>query len=301
MGSSFILRRNFNFFPLAIKQALLYFTGVKLSVVITLILLINIDAKAQSVSTIMGAHAGGMGNISSFPQTEWSIFNNVAGLSQSDGYAGFSYELRPSLPSANRLTALATFPVSFGVLGGGVFRFGDGVYNEQLISIGFGSSIGITSLGVRASYIQYRAEGFGSQGAVGIDFGGITKLSKQIFIGAWIQNLNQPKLDFAGSEKAPVRLYLTVGFLPIEKFTIATELEKDILYPVVWKTGMEYIIHKKIYARAGFNLNPNSFSCGIGFKGWKLKVDYALQSFSRFNASHQATASIKIYSGKNKK
>ena len=259
-------------------------------------------SNGQSISKLLGAKASGMGYAVTTTHDEWSVFNNIAGIaSTKEFYSGASYEVRPASVSGNRLGALACAPLSFGVLGLGVFRFGDDLYNEQIISLGFANKIGNTSLGARASYIQYRAEGYGSHGIIGFDFGGITKLTNQLYIGAWIQNLNQPKLNFNNKEKAPIKLFVAIGFMPSEKFTIVTELEKDILYPVLWKTGMEYIIHKKIFARVGFNINPNAFFAGIGFQGWRIKIDYSLQSFTQLAATHQASASYRISKIKPKK
>ena len=253
------------------------------------------SAGAQSVEPILGAQSSGMGNISSISGSAWSVFNNPAGLAKvEDLLIASTCEIKPALPAANRLGALITTPFQFGVLGGGFFRFGDDLYNEQMIRFAYSNKIGNTSLGIRASYIQYHAEGYGTHGVIGIDFGGITKLTDQLFIGAWIQNLNQPKLDFKNEERTPIKLYATLGWSPSEKLIIATELEKDVQYDVLWKTGFQYSIHKKIIVRSGYNLNPNSFFAGLGFNGYKIKVDYSLQSFTRLSAAHQASASYRI-------
>jgi hypothetical protein len=254
------------------------------------------NLNGQSVSKLIGAKPAGLGYATATLQNEWAIFNNIAGLATiEESYFAATYEVRPSLTAGNRFGALASMPFSFGKIGLGAFRFGDDIYSEQLVSLGFANQIGNTSVGARISYIQYNAEGFGTHGTVGFDFGGITRITRQLYIGAWIQNLNQPKLRFNNEEKVPVKLYAALGFSPSEKFTVVTELEKDILYPVIWKSGMEYTIHKKFFVRAGFNLNPNAFFAGLGFQSWRIKIDYALQSFTQFNATHQASASYRIY------
>ena len=182
-------------------------------------------------------------------------------------------------------------PLSFGTIAGGVFRFGDAVYNEQLVSLAFANSIGNTSLGAKVSYIQYRAEGYGTHYAIGVNVGGITQITSKLLIGAWIQNINQPKLSFDNSEKAPVKLIASAGFKPSDKLMIVTEIEKDIIYQPVWKTGIEQTIHKKFLARLGFNLNPQAFFFGVGFYNQKIKIDYSLQSLNRLGAAHQASFS----------
>ena len=257
------------------------------------------DGSSQSVSTLLGARAAGMGYASATLQDEWSIFNNISGIAElKETQASAAYEVRPSLTAANRLGALAIIPIAPGTLGISVFRFGDDIYSEQIASVGFANRIGNTSLGGRISYIQYRADGFGTKSTVGIDLGGITKLADQLFIGAWIQNVNRPKLKFNNEEKAPIKLFASLAFKPSEKFFVCTELEKDVLYPVIWKTGMEYSILKKFFARIGVNVNPNAMFAGVGFKSWRIKIDYALQGFTQFSSTHQASATYSFTGNK---
>ena len=256
--------------------------------------LISSFCAAQSTSTLLGARAAGMGYASSTLRDEWSFFGNAAGLSSEKNYtAATTYEAR-ALPGGNRMGLVGVMPLKFGVGAVGIFRFGDDVYSEQSVQAAFAHQIGKTSLGVRVNYMQYRTIGFGTHGFLGIHLGGITQLTKQISIGAWIQNINMPKLKFHEKETAPVKLLASVGFKPIDKFILAAEVEKDILYEPLWKVGMEYQIHKKVFVRSGFNLNPGVAFFGIGFQSWRVKIDYALQSFSAIGPTHQASASYRI-------
>lgn len=250
---------------------------------------------AQSASTLLGSRAAGMGYASATLQDEWSFFNNVAGLAGiKNTNVASAFDVRVSMPGSNRMGALVTQPFSFGTGAVGVFRFGDDVYSEQFISAGFANKIGKTSLGIRVGYLQYRAVGFGTRGALSINVGGITELTSKLSIGAWIQNINQPKINFSDAEKAPVKLLAALSFKPVDRFLLSTEIEKDVLYQPLWKTGMEYWIHKKIAARMGFNINPGSAFFGIGFQSWRIKVDYALQSFTLLGPSHQASVTYRV-------
>jgi hypothetical protein len=261
---------------------------------IWLVALIPYVSSAQSTSTLLSARAAGMGYASATLHDEWAFFNNIAGLAEVKNISvASSFDAR-SLPGASRMGALATLPFSFGVGAVGVFRFGDDVYSEQFVSAGFANRLGKTSLGVRLGYLQYRAVGFGTQGALSINIGGITQLTPKLTIGAWIQNINQPKINFNDSEKAPVKLLAALSFIPADKFLLTTEIEKDVLYEPLWKTGMEYWVHRKIAARMGFNINPGSAFFGVGFQSWRIKIDYALQSFATLGPSHQASATYRI-------
>lgn len=243
----------------------------------------------------MGARALGMGTAASVLQDEWALLNNVGGLAKvKELSAAFAFEARPSLPGSPRLAATFSVPTHYGTAGLGLFRFGDQLYSEQVLSAGFSNQFGIASLGLKLNYIQYRAEGYGTKTAVSVNFGGIAQLTPQIAIGAYIVNLNQPKLSTVDGEKIPARLIAGIRFKPAESVLLVTEVEKDIDNKATWKGAMEYKFHNKLFARTGFNVEPNAAFFGLGFQGWRVKFDYALQYSSVLNFAHQASASYRL-------
>ncbi|MBS1508065.1 MAG: hypothetical protein JSS79_15600 [Bacteroidetes bacterium] len=254
---------------------------------------------AQSSSSLMGSRAAGLGYTSSTLSDEWSLFNNVGGLGKAkQTSATFAYEIKPALNGANRMAASAVTHVKAGTFGVGVFKFGDDIYSEQIASFGFGNQIGNTSLGSKINYIQYRAEGFGTSKAISVDFGGISTITPQIQIGAYITNLTQSKLKGASGERLPTKMVAGLGFKPSESVFVATEIEKDLAYAVTWRGGMEYAVYKKIFFRTGFNLNPSAFYFGLGAHKKNLKLDYALRFSQLLGVAHQASL---VYSLASKK
>lgn len=261
---------------------------------LTIVLLLTFSAaklaNAQSSSTQMGSRAAGLGYASAVLSDEWSLFNNAGGLGKAkQTSAAFAYEIKPALTGANRMAASALAHLKPGTLGIGVFKFGDDLYSEQMASVGFGNQIGNTSLGAKINYVQYRAEGFGTSKTVSVDFGGITTLTPQIQIGAYITNLTQSKLSGASSERLPTRMVAGVGFKPSESVFLATEIEKDLAYAVMWRSGLEYVVYKKVFFRTGFNLNPSAFYFGLGAHKKNLKVDYSLRFSQLLGTAHQAS------------
>jgi hypothetical protein len=247
---------------------------------------------AQSVSTLMGSRSNGLGYASSCLDDEWSLFNNIGGLASVDKVTITSaYDWRPALPIGNRMAATFSVPTSIGVAGLGVFRFGDDVYNEQLLTAGFSNKFGIASLGAKVNYVQYNAEGFGRKGVVTVSFGGIAELTPWLSIGAYISNINQPSLSESDDEHLPTILVTGVGLTLSEKVFATVEVEKDIDYNPTWKTGLEYKPFSKASFRMGFNLNPNTIFFGAGFHTKKTKIDYALQHAVTTGLGHQATIS----------
>ncbi len=260
------------------------------------ILVIAKVTNAQSISTLMGARAAGMGYASSGLSDEWGLFNNVGGIGTQDFMsAAVAYEIRAQLTNANRMAFAFNSPIRWGVASLGAFRFGDDLYSEQIISAGFGNKFGIASLGAKVNYIQYRAEGFGSNHAFTIDFGGIAQLTDKLSMGAYITNLNQSSMsnDYQ-SERLPTKLTAGITFKPIENILITSELDKDLDYAATWRTGLEYSFKEKFFFRTGFNLKPQTGFFGIGMHKKKLHADYTIQFNSITGASHQASACYRI-------
>lgn len=266
---------------------------------VCILLQVSCQAEAQSVSTLMGARAQGVGYASSCLTDEWAIFNNVGGLGRVEkASTSFTYLRVPALKSFSRMAVAVALPSRFGTAGFGVFKFGDDLYSEQLVTVGFSNTFGIASLGAQVNYIQYNAEGFGSKGVVSFNFGGIARFTEQLSIGAHITNLFQPKLTEDGEEHLPTLLFVGIGFTPSEKLLLTTEMEKDLDYPFTWKTGIEYKIFKKFALRTGFNVQPNAGFFGFGFFPENFQLDYAYSFHTELRANHQATVSYRFKSKK---
>ncbi len=255
----------------------------------------------QSVSTLMGARQAGMGYTSSSLGDEWSLFNNIGGLGKiSQKSTGYSYEAVPSLIGANRMAAIFNAPIKWGAIGVGVYRFGDAVYSEQMISAGIGNQFGITSLGLKFNYIQYRAEGFGTHSIVCIDFGGITQLTEELSIGAYVTNLTQSSLPTQDGDRLPTQLVIGIGIKPSEKVILSTEIQKEVDFKPTWRAGLEYSFYQNVFFRTGYHFTPQKAFFGLGFKKGKLKIDYAIQFNPLIGTAHQASA-IYLIPAKNKK
>ncbi len=263
-----------------------------------LIGLLTRTAYSQSsfMFTGMGAKAAGMGYASSCLQDEWSLFNNSAGLSHlKKSVAATSYDARPQLQGANRMAFLLAVPTTYGTGALGVFRFGDDVYNEQKISLGFSNRLGLASLGASINYLQYQALGFGTKSLFTFNIGGLATLTPSFFIGAHIQNVNQPVLSESSQERLSTSLTLGVGYSPTEKVWLTSEIQKQLEVAPTYKMGMEYRPEKKFAARTGINLYPNKLFLGIGFISTRLNIDYAYEySMTGIGSSHQASLAYSL-------
>lgn len=236
-----------------------------------------------------------MGNATSCLEDEWSLQNNIAGLAKVKQPAlAFMHHVFPDFPPFNRVAATLVIPTGIGSFGAGAFRFGDDLYNEQILTAGFANTIGITAIGVKVNYVQYYTEGVGTVGVVAASMGGITRLTPHIMVGAHILNMNQPVVDAAKEEHLPTRLTVGLGYKPSDKLILISEVEKDLEYDLTWKTGIEYKPYRKMGFRSGFNMNPHAVFLGAGFAPGRFHLDYAYQWNTRLGSSHQASVVVKF-------
>lgn len=255
-----------------------------------ILLLIGVTcySHAQQNSTVIGSRANALGNAASCGQDAWSVFANPAGISSiSHAESFFTYEAMPAFPAFNRMAAGVVLPSKLGVAGAGVYRFGNDLYNEQILSAAFANTLGLASLGIRGNMVQYNVEGFGTKRLLTLSLGGIVQFTPWLWVGAFIANVNQPKIET--SQRVPTRLYLGVATRPTTSCFITAEIEKDMDMKALVKAGVEYEVHRKISLRTGVNLFPGAGYAGVGFKPTRFRLDYAYSFIPVVGSKHQAS------------
>lgn len=259
------------------------------------LILLSITLKGQNGINELGARSNGIGNAYATINDKWSLFNNPGGIGKlTETSAMVSYQNRYGISGLN--STGAGFLTHFDFLNAGIalYKFGDDLYNESIASIIAGNSFGIASLGVRVNYLQYTIEGQGSTGVFTIDFGGNAQLTEELFVGAYIRNINQGQISEINDQCAPTILYAGAAYKPTDKLLVAIEAEKDIDFDAKVKMGLEYKFLEKFVARTGVSTNEFANYFGLGFISQKLGIDYALTYDDILGLSHQASLSYII-------
>jgi hypothetical protein len=248
---------------------------------------------AQQNSTVIGARANALGYSAACQQGSWSIFGNPAGLASVDQAESiFTYESMPGFQSFNRMAAGVALPVKFGVAGAGIYRFGDNLFNEQVLSTTFANTMGLASLGLRGNIIQYNAEGFGTKRLFTLSVGGLVQFTPWLWVGAFIINVNQPEIE--SGQHVPTRLYCGLAAQPSARSFVTVEVEKDLDMKPTLKGGLEYNLHAKVALRTGVNIFPGAGYAGIGFKPTWFRLDYAFTFMSVIGTKHQASVAYQF-------
>jgi len=255
----------------------------------------SLELSAQNGRFDLGSRANGMGNASVTLADGWSMFNNIGGLARVENtMAMFTYQNKYGVPEFNTFGGGFVKPMLNGVAGIGVFRFGDDLYNEQKINLGFSNQFGLTSLGLNLNYLQYNIEGAGTKGILMLDFGGLATITDHLVFGAQVTNINQAELSSFTGEKVPTVMTAGLSYRPSNGLMLNAEIEKDLDFDAYFKIGLEYEIVKKVKIRTGLVTEPFESAFGIGFAPSAFDVDYAFRNNPNLGDIHELTITYRF-------
>lgn len=234
-----------------------------------------------------GARAIGSGQIHVHFPSIWSFYNNIGALDRiekSGVVAG--YDHRFNLPELSSLHLGAAIKKPVGTFGLGISRFGGDLFNQQALGIGFSNTLGITSFGLKADWLQTQIHDFGTAGSLVISLGGVAELSPSLFLGASIRNINRAKIGAEFDAQLPTLVQLAIEYRPLKNLGLTLELEKDIIQTPLVKAGLDYALKEWLSLRTGFNSNPARLFAGWGISKKNLILDYAYGTTPPLGTTH---------------
>lgn len=259
---------------------LLLFLGITLS--------IKIHTSAQIFKEGLGAATHGLGGVITVGNHTESIFNNIAGISSSESieaistlrsqYNGFFVSMGFGL----------NLPHKYGNTAFSAIRFGDDIYSEQQFSVAYAVQNEGVQIGIRSNLLQVTALGFGTDIAASFDFGVITQLYDNLWLGAYATNITQTSFNTQDQvEPIPATISLGFKYQPLQKFTIQADVFKEIEQAISFRTGAEYQLSKNLLCRTGINSATKSIHWGLSFLLRKSSFHYALSNVTRLGNTHQ--------------
>lgn len=250
----------------------------------------------------VGARIYGLANTGVTLSETFSLFNNPAGLANLDHIGVSSYfDLRYNQSGLSVGSLALAYPTEkLGTAGLGFYRFGDKLYNETRLCLAYGHKIGFMSLGTSVEYLNVTIAEIGSKSNVAISMGGIAALTEKIYFGAHIYNLNRAKLADFQNERVPTIMKAGLSYRPMQKLMVNIEVEKDLIFPAIYKAGVEYGLFEFLRLRTGINAEPVAgfFGVGMNYKGFYL--DYALSRNAILGFTHHFSLSYRLVKKDNK-
>jgi hypothetical protein len=253
----------------------------------------------QKDNVCIGGRSAAIGNASVTLTDFWTVHNNQAGMAYYKKIAaGVYYENRFLTKEMGLKCLSVTIPVKkAGVFGLNLSNFGYSLYNESKIGLAYAMAFSERiSAGVQLDYIYtHIGDNYGNRGLVTFEAGLRAKIIKELVIGIHVFNPANLKLSPHSIERIPLIYKIGLSYSFADKALIAAEVEKDMNFKPVFKTGVEYRIAKPVCLRIGIATNPMLYSFGAGFEFHKFKLDIAASMHPQLGFSPQASLICEIH------
>lgn len=236
---------------------------------------VSVNAQAP-----MGARSLALGNATTaLSQDNWALFSNPAMLQNQRSTLGF-YGLRNyGFANLTDMAAAGILKTGLGTTSLGVKRYGDDLFNETNIRLGYKNEWNMLHFGVAVSYNHLAiAQPYGSGGALGVDVGIAAQITNGLWVGAKSANLNKPVYDFqSGSEDLQRDLSVGLSYALEERALLVLDMVKDVRFPVSYRGGVEVLVVEGLTGRAGVTTEPLTYSFGFGYGKSIWEANIAVQ------------------------
>ncbi len=265
----------------------------------TFFLLIGANAQLS----FFGARSAGVSNASVTYKDNWSQYSNQAGIANIEEIsigAGFQNAYFIEELSTNALAF--AIPTNSGVFGVNYSYFGYPKFNQNKFGLAFGKKLGKRiSAGIQINYLFTHIEGeYGSQGMATGEIGIITEPIDDFFLAAHVSNFWRSKYSGTDEIYLPMLFKLGASYLLYETALLSVEIEKDLEFPVIFKSGLEFNLSNTFFLRFGIASNPMVFSFGFGYKLKPFNVDLAFSKHPLLGYSPAITLEYSIKKNKSK-
>lgn len=226
----------------------------------------------------MGARGLALGQATTaLPDYSWSLFSNPALLNSDAVEAGF-YGLRNyGFVEITDMSAMGSYPTKYGVTALGFHRYGDNLFNETRIRLGYKNDWQNLHFGAVINYNHISFGGdYSAISAVGLDLGIAAHVTEELWIGARATHVNQP--SYGDGEDLPRELAVGFSYSLADAALFTMDVVKDVRFPVSYRGGLEVKVIKEVIGRVGVTTEPVTYSFGLGYGKDKWEVNLAVQN-----------------------
>jgi hypothetical protein len=214
-----------------------------------------------------------------------AAWSNPAGLSELVGIStGLYGEQRFALADLRQISAVGAIPTASGTFGLVLGYYGFTAYNEQRIGIAYARKLADKlRLGLQAYSFNTRIQDYGNKSLLSFELGLQMDISKQVSLA--FRAANPIRVAIIDEEYLPTVLSIGFRYQPGKQVSLLGEVEKDILFPVRVRFGVEYQVLEALYLRAGIATDPSLLSFGIGYelqKNFQLEFAAAYHQYLGF-------------------
>jgi hypothetical protein len=236
-------------------------------------------AAAQSIHYTPASLYTGLGAYSHEFTQSFSFLSNQAALGNlSQTSAGLYAEQKYGLKELSMYMATAAVPVNGGGIGIALQYTGYNEYNESMVALAYGKSLGRISLGVQCNYNMIRVAGYGNDAALGIEIGSQWQINQHLFTGFHIKNPIGGRFRNTPDEKLAAVYAMGAGYEVSPQLFLSAELCKEENRPVNVQAGLQYnAIANRLFVRTGIATATTSPYCGVGWQWKNCRADVSIR------------------------
>lgn len=217
----------------------------------------------------MGSRSHALGNASVAIDDIWAYHHNPANLVSVKKLGfGLSYENRFLLKELQSQGFVVALPLKAGVISFGLQSFGFKNFRTNRLGVGYSMKLAeFLSCGVQLNYHQVRlTDAYGRKDALTAELGLKANITDNWKVAFSVFNLTRTKISEFGEDRLTTLMRFGTQYTFSEKVMFVAELEKNIEFPVRFKTGIEYSPIRKLFLRGGFATQPIELSAGLGYR-----------------------------------
>lgn len=170
-----------------------------------------------------------------------------------------------------------------GGLGVSYWQFGeDNNYKEELLTTNFSTFVNKNlCIGINLKQMYLSIEGYGHKRGIGMDVGGLYKITPKINMGLAVFNLNQPLIDVEKNYN------LGLSINPKENLLIVIDLEKTPRFNSEIRIGQELWMTNNLCVRAGVKKHTTTQpTLGVGILINLIQFDYSCVFHPDLGSTH---------------
>ncbi len=226
----------------------------------------------------------------------WGISYNPAGLVQCGLFqaSAFFVPQQFGLPELRTTAVSASCRIRPGTAGILFEQFGFDLYKTSTVQVGYGIAVGSNiAIGATAEFRHISIERYGAATGSTVDVGCMGWPTPDLALGFALRNATAATIGGQG-ERLPQSIFFGVSYSPGAGFLAVTEIEKDPLFPLVFKAGFEQTILGFLSLRCGVSNNPDKFSVGFATRVRGVEFGYAGYSHPELGWTHQVELTIRV-------
>jgi len=177
----------------------------------------------------------------------------------------------------------------------GIQTFGNTKYKENVFCLGLSKNFfSSVYLGAAVRYGMLKIKGYGQDGSMMTDLGGLVVFSDKVNWGWAIRNAFYAQIGQSG-EKIPQIMITGFKISPVRHLNLNIDLYKETRFPVDYRCGIEGNILKNFVIRTGIGTAPSRFSAGFSIIINYFSIDYAFNTHPYLELSHFFTIGFSLH------